>query len=60
MPTTVAYHVDPDMASVDFLRPFQKTELAKTGDAEKMMLITEYTLKVNNERAHGVARALTP
>ncbi len=59
MPATVAYHVDPSMASVDFLRPFEKVELAKTGDAEKMMLITEYALKVNNERAHGVARALT-
>ena len=28
---------------------------AKTGDAEKRVLVTEYTLLVNNEAAHGVA-----
>ena len=33
-----------DMWSVDFLRPFQTTDLAKTGDADKKLLLTEYTL----------------
>lgn len=59
MPADVAYHVDPSMASIAFLRPFQKEELAKTGDAEKMLLICEWGVKVNNERAHGVARDIT-
>lgn len=59
MPADVAYHVDPSMAEIAWLRPIQKKELATTGDAEKLMLICEWTLKVNNERAHGVARALT-
>lgn len=60
MPVDVAYHVDPSMAAINFLRPFEKVELAKTGDAEKMMLICEWGVKVNNERAHGVARDITP
>lgn len=60
MPQDVAYHVDPSMASINFLRPFEKVELAKTGDADKMLLICEWGVKVNNERAHGVARDLIP
>lgn len=59
-PVDVAYHVDPSMAAIAWLRPFQKQELAKTGDADKMLLICEWGVKVNNERAHGVARDLIP
>ena len=33
-----------DMWSVDFLRPFQTTDLAKTGDSDKKLLLAEYTL----------------
>ena len=32
--------------------------LAKTGDAEKRMLVVEYGLKVKTEKAHGVAADL--
>jgi hypothetical protein len=45
--------LDPQYASVAYLRPFQTVELAKTGDAEKRMLLVEWGLKVNNEKAHG-------
>jgi hypothetical protein len=45
--------LDPEYASVVFLRPFQTVELAKTGDAEKRMLLVEWGLKVKNEKAHG-------
>jgi hypothetical protein len=45
--------LDPEYASVAYLRPFQTVELAKTGDAEKRMLVVEWGLKVNNEKAHG-------
>ena len=33
-----------DMWSVDFLRPFQTTDLAKTGDSDKKLLLAEWTL----------------
>ena len=46
--------LDPEYASVTFLRPFQTVELAKTGDAEKRMILVEWGLKVHNEKAHGV------
>ena len=45
--------LDTEYASVAYLRPFQTTELAKTGDAEKRMLLVEWGLKVQNEKAHG-------
>lgn len=50
--------LDPEYASVAYLRPFQQIELAKTGDAEKRMLVVEYGLKVNAENAHGLAADL--
>lgn len=55
----VAFIVDPDMASVAYLRPFQTNELAKTGDAEVTQLLAEYTLQVSNEAAHGIIADLT-
>ena len=55
----VALVLDPEMASVAYLRPFQTNELAKAGDAEKTQLLAEYTLVVNNEAAHGICADLT-
>lgn len=49
-----AWCLDPEYASVAVLRPIQSVDLAKTGDAEKKMLITEQGLKVSNEAAHGL------
>lgn len=54
-----AFVLDPEYASVAFLRPFSTVELAKTGDAEKRMILVEWGLKVNTEAAHGLAADLT-
>ena len=54
-----AFIVDPDYASLAILRPIQQEELAKTGDAEKRMMLVEYGLKVNNQGAHGIVADLT-
>lgn len=51
--------VDPQYASMAVLRPIQQMELAKTGDAEKRLMLVEYGLKVNNEAAHGIVADLT-
>jgi len=48
-----AFLLDPEYASVCYLRPIQAVDLAKTGDAEKKMIIAEYGLKVSNEAAHA-------
>lgn len=48
-----AFLLDPEYASVCYLRPIQAVDLAKTGDAEKKMVIAEYGLKVSNEAAHA-------
>jgi hypothetical protein len=54
-----AFLVDPDMAAVAYLRPFQTIELAKTGDSEKTQLLAELTLEVKNEAAHGIIADLS-
>lgn len=56
--TRSATFIDPDMVSMDVLRDFQATPLAKTGDTTRKQILVEYTLKVNNEKAHGVAADL--
>lgn len=48
-----------DMVCVDYLRQFNTTPLAKTGDSEKMLVLAEYTLAVKNPNAHGVIADLT-
>lgn len=51
--------LDPEYASVCYLRPIQQVELAKTGDAEKGMMICEFGLKISQEAAHGIVADLT-
>ena len=50
--------LDPTMASVATLRPFESNLLAKTGDSEKHQMLVEYTLQVSNEKAHGIVADL--
>lgn len=53
-----AFVLDPEYASIAYLRPFATNELSKTGDSEKTQLLVEYTLEVKNEAAHGLAADL--
>lgn len=53
-----AFLIDPKMVSLGVFDDISLEKPAKTGDAEKRVLITEYTLLVNNEAAHGVAADL--
>lgn len=47
------FFINPNYVKVAYLRPFQTTPLAKTGDSDKKMLLVDYTLEVSNEKAHG-------
>lgn len=51
--------VDPDFWSLQFLRPVQSRELAKTGDNITQQIITEYTLAALNEASSFIIRDLT-
>ena len=53
-----AFLIDPRMVSLGVFDDIKLEKPAKTGDAEKRVLVTEYTLLVNNEAAHGVAADL--
>lgn len=52
MRTTTIFGIDPDYVSVGMLDGIQYEPLAKTGDAEKSMLIVEFCLVVDNPDAH--------
>lgn len=54
-----AFVIDPEYASIDYLRPMQTMEMAKTGDAEKRLLLCEWGLRIHSEKAHGLATDLT-
>lgn len=55
-----AFVLDPEYAEMVYLRPFKQEKLAKTGDAEKRMMIVEWGLKVKQEKAHGLITDLEP
>jgi hypothetical protein len=50
---------DPELAKLAWLRPWQTTELAKTGDSEKTMLLGEFGLKNMHQFGHFALRNLT-
>ncbi|MEN6642570.1 MAG: DUF5309 domain-containing protein [Armatimonadia bacterium] len=53
-----AFVLDPDYIEIVYLRPFTTESLAKTGDAEKRLILAEWGLKVPTEKAHGLAADL--
>jgi hypothetical protein len=54
-----AWLLDFDYLELCQLRPFMVEKLAKTGDAEKRMLLIEWGLKVKQEAALGLVADLT-
>jgi hypothetical protein len=51
--------LDPSMLAIAYLRGFRSTKLAKTGDAEKRLILAEWALTVHNEKAQGAVYDLT-
>jgi hypothetical protein len=54
-----AHVIDPEYVDIMYLRSFRQEKLAKTGDAEKRMLLVEWGLKVKQEKALGLVADLT-
>lgn len=51
--------INPDYVKLAYLRPFQKTPLAKTGDSDKVQILQEWTLEMSNEKAHAAVYDVT-
>lgn len=51
--------LDFNYLEMGYLRPFMTEQLAKTGDSEKRHILTECTIKVLNQAAHGKVVGLT-
>ncbi len=50
--------LQPDMLKIGVLRPLKVEDIAKTADSMQKALVTEVTLVVKNEAAHGVVADL--
>lgn len=48
-----------DMWAMASLAEFQETPLAKTGDSDRVQLLSEYTLEARNEKSSGIVADLT-
>lgn len=51
--------LDPDNVKVAYLRKFVRFPLGKVGDGDTRVILSEYTLEMCNEKAHGVIADLT-
>jgi hypothetical protein len=58
-PDNAAYAVDTDLWALATLRPFDKEELAKTGDARNFQITWEGTLEARNEASSAQVRDLS-
>jgi hypothetical protein len=59
-PGNFAFVLDPEYASVSYLRPFQTFDLAVTGDSTKAEMVVEYGLRIKSEKAHACIANLIP
>lgn len=53
-----AWLIDFDLVGLKDLRPYKITDLAKTGDATKKLLLREWGLQVDNEKGCGLVADL--
>jgi len=51
--------LEMDMWAMATLANFEETPLAKTGDSDRVQLLTEYTLEARNEASSGIVADLT-
>jgi hypothetical protein len=54
-----AHVIDFDFVKVRFLRQFKTEKLAKTGDAEKRMILAEYMHQITEEKSQALVADLT-
>ena len=47
------------MWSMATIAEFEEHELAKTGDSDRVQILSEYTLEARNEKSSGIITALT-
>ena len=52
--------MDPEYASISYLRPYETIDIASTGDATKKELVVEYGLRIKNELSAAAIANLTP
>lgn len=52
--TRTALLIDPEYVKIAYLRKFQSVDLATTGDATSKMILSEWGVQCDNEKAHTI------
>jgi Family of unknown function (DUF5309) len=52
MDQQIIYGIDPEYARMVYYRPFQQKPIANIGDAETRMILAEWGVQVDNDKAH--------
>ena len=58
IPSATIYCLDMSSWQVDYLRPFQTIDIAKIGDAERQMMLAEWTLVAKTPRANSKIKGI--
>lgn len=56
--TRVGFILETEKWALATLRPFQTEDIAKQGDSDQKLIVTEYTLEARNEKSSGAVRDL--
>jgi hypothetical protein len=58
IPSATIYCLDMSSWQIDYLRPFQTIDIAKIGDAERQMMLAEWTLVAKTPRANSKIKGI--
>ena len=58
IPSATIYCLDMGSWQIDYLRPFQTIDIAKIGDAERQMMLAEWTLVAKTPRANSKIKGI--
>lgn len=58
MPQTAVYYIDPNFVRFAFYRTFRQKPIAPIGDAETRLILAEWGVQVDNEKAHAASTDL--
>ena len=58
IPSATIYCLDMSSWQIDYLRPFQTIDIAKVGDAERQMMLAEWTLVAKTPRANSKIKGI--
>jgi hypothetical protein len=60
VPADIGLLIDPDYLAIAYFRPFRQSYMARTGDAETRMIVTEWGVEVRAPLGHCLFNGIKP